>query len=286
MYRALPGLRTTPYLQRRPSYLIKNITIPVPKVLAYRVDDEITTDPLSTFIIINYLDGTTLSTAQMERFTTQEKEALYTSLADIYIQLRRQEFPCIGRLEQDASNGFHVGQKTVSIDMNMQQLEGLDPFAIQATYHDEHGYLRSANSYVNMLLDVGYSAFFKSRNAVQVGMGRDAVYHQHLFYRHAKQWIDAELDSGPFVLVHGDLHPSNLMVDEKKRIVGVLDWEWSRVVPVQFFVPPLWLTGRSTVALAGHNTWQLFLSRALNGFLSILESREMDVFSNQMLSRE
>lgn len=228
-----------------------------------------------------------LSSTQVEKLNSQEREQLYTSLADIYIQLRRLEFPSIGRLEQtQSSHGFQVGQKAATIDINMQQLEGLDPFAVQDAHSDDRGCMQSATAYANMLLDIGYNAFFKSRNAVEIGMGRDAVYHHYLFYQHAKQWIDPALDNGPFVLVHGDLHPSNLMVNDKMRIIGVLDWEWSRVVPVQFFVPPLWISGRTTVQLAGHNTWQLFLITSFKEFLSVTESRELYMFGNTLLSRE
>ncbi len=34
---------------------------------------------------------------------------------------------------------------------------------------------------------------------------------------------------------------SNLLFDEDYNLVGIVDWEWSRVVPVQFMVPPIWL---------------------------------------------
>lgn len=267
------------------SCLEENTTIPVPKILAY--SEDVNSDPLSTFVILDYVDGTMLSSTQMEKLNSQEREQLYTSLADIYIQLRRLEFPSIGRLEQtQTSYGFDVRQKAATIDMNMQQLEGLDPFAVQDAHSDDRGCMQSATAYANMLLDIGYNAFFKSRNAVEIGMGRDAVYHHYLFYQHAKQWIDPTLDNGPFVLVHGDLHSSNLMVDDKMRIIGVLDWEWSRVVPVQFFVPPLWISGRTTVELAGHNTWQLFLITSFKEFLSVTESRELYVYGNTLLSRE
>ncbi|EXU98321.1 aminoglycoside 3'-phosphotransferase/choline kinase domain protein [Metarhizium robertsii] len=251
------------------SCLEENTTIPVPKILAYSEDAN--SDPLSTFIILDYVDGTMLSSTQMEKLNSQEREQLYTSLADIYIQLRRLEFHSIGRLEQTQTlTGFQVGQKAATIDINMQQLEGLDPFAVQDAHSDDRGCMQSATAYANMLLDIGYNAFFKSRNAVE----------------HAKQWIDPTLDNGPFVLVHGDLHPSNLMVNDKMRIIGVLDWEWSRVVPVQFFVPPLWISGRTTVELAGHNTWQLFLITSFKEFLSVTESRELYMFGNTLLSRE
>ncbi|EAQ89493.1 predicted protein [Chaetomium globosum CBS 148.51] len=34
---------------------------------------------------------------------------------------------------------------------------------------------------------------------------------------------------------------SNLLFDTDYNLVGIVDWEWSRVVPVQFMVPPIWL---------------------------------------------
>jgi hypothetical protein len=34
---------------------------------------------------------------------------------------------------------------------------------------------------------------------------------------------------------------SNLLFDKDYNLVGIVDWEWSRVVPAQFMVPPIWL---------------------------------------------
>lgn len=35
----------------------------------------------------------------------------------------------------------------------------------------------------------------------------------------------------------------NLLFDDDFNLVSVVDWEWSRVVPAQFMVPPVWLMG-------------------------------------------
>jgi thiamine kinase-like enzyme len=35
---------------------------------------------------------------------------------------------------------------------------------------------------------------------------------------------------------------NNLLFDKDYNLVGVVDWEWSRVVPAQLMVPPVWLT--------------------------------------------
>jgi RIO-like serine/threonine protein kinase len=57
-------------------------------------------------------------------------------------------------------------------------------------------------------------------------------------------WVDPTYNYGPFVLAHGDLHPSNIIIREDLTIVAIIDWEWSRIVPAQLLVPPTWLTGR------------------------------------------
>lgn len=36
---------------------------------------------------------------------------------------------------------------------------------------------------------------------------------------------------------------SPLLFDKDYNPAGIVDWEWSRVVPVQFMVPPVWLSG-------------------------------------------
>lgn len=46
-------------------------------------------------------------------------------------------------------------------------------------------------------------------------------------------------------LVHGDMEMviSNLLFDKDYNLIGVVDWEWSRVVPAQLMVPAIWLMG-------------------------------------------
>ncbi|KAK4038753.1 hypothetical protein C8A01DRAFT_47703 [Parachaetomium inaequale] len=34
---------------------------------------------------------------------------------------------------------------------------------------------------------------------------------------------------------------SNLLFDKDYNLVGIVDWEWSRVVPAQLMMPPIWL---------------------------------------------
>lgn len=63
----------------------------------------------------------------------EQKTCFHNSLASIFIQLRRLEFGFIGCL-QDTPLGRDVSGKTMSIDINVQEIEGINPSEIQSAY--------------------------------------------------------------------------------------------------------------------------------------------------------
>ena len=73
--------------------------------------------------------------------------------------------------------------------------------------------------------------------------GREDLYDLHHFRSYVMDWVIPEYNYGPFYLMHGDLLPSNILVDSNKNFVAIIDWEWCRTVPAQLFVPPAWITG-------------------------------------------
>jgi len=168
----------------------------------------------------------------------------------------------------------------------MQELEGLKPSNIQSAFYNDKGVLTSANDYVAMLLQVADNAFVNGRNSVsEKDQGEDALYHLHIFRQYAKGWMDHRLDQGPFVVVHGDFEPFNLMVNEQMAIVSVLDWEWSRVVPLQFFKPPLWLKNPDTTKLAWNFVYRDYL-KSFDQLLRIMRTREREKYGDELLSNE
>ena len=241
--------------------------------------------PLSSFLILEFVEGRKLDLRKLTELSEEQQTSLYTSLADIYIQLRRLEFPSIGCL-LSGSDGILVNKKTTSLDINMQELEGLQPSKIQASYYSANGHLISASKYVDMLLEIADNAFAKGRGSVlDEKKGSDALYHLHLFRKFTQGWVDPSLDQGPFVMVHGDLEPYNLIVDENMSIVSVLDWEWSRIVPRQFFVPPLWLDVNDTTKLALKPVYGFYLEK-FDRLLEIVRNREIERFGEPVLADE
>jgi len=88
-------------------------TIPIPKLIAYALGDR--PEPLSSYLILEFIEGQKLDLKEVKALPedSDKLKNLYTSQADIYIQLRRLEFPSIGRLGFGL-NGIEVASKTVS----------------------------------------------------------------------------------------------------------------------------------------------------------------------------
>lgn len=251
--------------------------------MAYGLSES--SEPLASFLIFEYIEGEKLSFAQLKSMSDTQRERLYYSLAKIHIQLRRLEFPSIGCL-RPSQDGFEVSKMTTSIDINMQELEGLNPSRIQASYY-ENGTLASASAYTSMLLDLADNAFAQGRSSVteDEDEGADALYHLNIFRQYAEKWVDCRLDQGPFVLVHGDFEPFNLIVNGESDIVCVLDWEWSRVIPCQFFKPPLWLANPDPTMLAYDFMYQRYIEQ-FDRFLGIMRTLERERYGNELLSNE
>lgn len=230
--------------------------------------------------------GLSVRISWYDRFSDAQQEKLYRSLARIYIQLRRLVFPSIGRLQHDPA-GLKVSKMVMSMDINMQAMEGLDPYVIQDSSYDDRNTLTSACAYPYILLDLADSAFAKSRSSRTEDeyLGADMLYQLYIFRKYVEAWLNPSLDKGLFVLVWGDLGLYNLLVNEEMEITFVLDWEWSHAVPQQFFLPPLWLTRHRPPELAFPWIYDRYL-KSFDRFLSIMGPLEREMYGNELLSDE
>ncbi len=109
------------------------------------------------------------------------------------------------------------------------------------------------------------------------------LYGLHKFSRLLIGWARPKYNHGPFVLKHGDFRSSNIIVNQDMKIIGVIDWEWSCIVPLQLFVPPAWLTGLEVTGLIGSD-YQRELSM-LNEIVEIQEAKQFPNRQTGSLSR-
>ncbi|KPM42256.1 hypothetical protein AK830_g4293 [Neonectria ditissima] len=236
-------------------YVAANTTIPIPKIRAYSLVED---SPIKmTFIIMDYVEGKNLQELGFPKDidtwwspTTQPSRAariMYQNLAQIYAQLRRLEFPEIGALGlptgEDDDPTIRVRHRPLCIEILLQQVEGLEPTA----KFPEKATFKTAKDYVDALLWLEDNMLQNGKNSlIDIRGGDRTLYASHHFRKFVTEsWLEPALDGGPFVLMHGDLDIQNLLWDDDINLVAVLDWEWSAVVPLQFFVPSPWLHGNS-----------------------------------------
>lgn len=208
---------------------------------------------------------------------------LYGQLADVFIQLRRFEFPAIGRFAPSPGGGelgLEVSRPPISNCINMQVIEGLRPLDIMDEYGRGDGVMTSANDHVSMMLRIAWDAYKRGKSLASNHdeAGCD-IFNLDMFSTFVREsWLDPGLDRGPYVLDHGDLGLYNILVDEDTLdIVAVLDWEWSRAVPRQFFTPPYWLTGLPLNMISMTSIYKKHVKK-LDVFRSILAERERSFY--------
>lgn len=237
--------------------------------------------------MLDYVRGTQLSLIDLQRMNQEQKTHLYTSLAKVFIQLRRQTFPSFGTLYRAGGNELWVTKDILTKDINAQELEGLDPRRIQQQCYVNRGFLPTAAHYTETLTRTAYNAFFKGTDSVDPDMVDSSLFHLDLFRQHADIWLDPAISHVQFCLTHGDLAPHNIIVDENTMtITSVLDWGWSRVVPIQYFLPPLWLKHLTIADLAWKHSYDAYLSQEFNDFLTIIKAEEYGRYKNEMLAEQ
>lgn len=238
--------------------------IPLPRTHAYSFQDR---SPIGlAFLIIDFVEGKTLHDINIGLLSGEQKVRLYEQLADIEVQLRRLEFPHISALsiepESEAQWTSRIPRRPFSIELNGQEIEGIPTLLLDDNGKEE--IYTSANEYIRSLVDLGFQQFQRGRNSVEDEYDATvALYNLHQFRDIVEDWLKEEFNHGPFVLMHGDLRPPNIILDGKFDIVAVIDWEWSRIVPLQLFVPPTWLTAQEVRGICSslhliHHSLSLF----------------------------
>ncbi|RSL52424.1 hypothetical protein CEP51_015060 [Fusarium floridanum] len=254
-------------------HLVSQTTIPVPRVIAPNIDDDEDSE-ITSFVILEYIEGTPLSDVRIQSLPIEKRMTLYQDLADIYLQLRDVTFTEMGVLALTDRDEVDVVQGPVSVEFNLQQLAGLQPSHVREVRGPE-GPAHTAMEYVSLLLAMTWNVFYNSPAVTQdKDDAEHALYYLFQFDRFVREvWFKHHLNHEPFVLCHGDLVDRNIIVDDDMRIVGVLGWEWSRVVPMQLFNPPLWLVSNSPELLASRPFYEFHVDE-LDKFVTILRLRE------------
>ncbi|KAL2754160.1 hypothetical protein ACRALDRAFT_1076014 [Sodiomyces alcalophilus JCM 7366] len=267
------------------AYLRQHTTIPLPHIHCWGLTEE-SPEQLGPFILMDFIEGTRLSTFLMQ--PTEDEEAdmvfnpdiddetldvIYDQLADYILQISRLEFPLIGAISKNSSGAWAVTERPLTYDTNelvtatgypADQLPTA-PFNTSSDFF--HSVARQRLVHLN----------------TQRNLAKDeADVQRRLISRHRfKQLIPKYCidDTGPFKMFCDDLRPSNMLIDTKSlRITALLDFEFTNSMPTQFvYDPPWWLL------LRGPDVWlnddrmdeflELYVPR-MEQFLRALERAE------------
>lgn len=183
------------------------------------------------YLILEYIVGEPLDSKRLLSAPADVVQKFYAQLADAMAQLRAQEFEYTGSLAKD-KQGFVITSPR-SLDLNRFQADRPRSVSPRETAFD--------------YAMCHYNTLEKRFSLPTENMGEAGAQHEVFALKDFKarlfQLMDPDLNFGPFVLTHGDLRPSNIIVSKDFTIQGIIDWEWSTIVPREFFLPPLWFGG-------------------------------------------
>jgi Phosphotransferase enzyme family len=231
-------------------YLSQHTTIPLPRVLSWGLTEE-SPQQLGPFIIMDFIDGTRLSTI-LKQPTKDDQEdvilnpdiddatldTIYDQLADYMLQISQLDFPRIGAISKDhTSNTWSVTGRPLTYNMNeLATSTGypIDRFPT-APFDCASNYFRSVASEHLIHLQTQQNLADDAEDAQRRFVAR------HRFAQLIPKYCIN--DAGPFKVFCDDMQPSNMLIDpDTLRITALLDFEFTNTMPAQFaYDPPWWL---------------------------------------------
>ncbi|CAH0016465.1 unnamed protein product [Clonostachys rhizophaga] len=202
----------------------------------------------------------------------QKLKFIYRQMANILLQLSGFKFDQIGSLVQDEQGNFSASGRPIIQNMNsIIEFTDAPPHLLPSKPHT------NSEDWYKALADMHLLQYtFQQNDAVKENDGEQSVYDAYVgrqLFRNLA--ADGRLTTG---LYSEDLRPSNVLIDEKLKVVAVLDWEFAYAAPAQFsFDPPWWLLLKAPECYPGaYIPFSKAYELRLETFLSVLREEEED----------
>ncbi|KAL6712649.1 hypothetical protein ACN47E_000526 [Coniothyrium glycines] len=268
-------------------YLRENTNLPVPYVTSWGLTDE-SPGNLGPFIIMNYIDGTSLTTLLRQPIQSEEDDIIlrddidddklfyvYEQLGEFMIELSRLDFDAIGAIAKDpVTNKWLATERPFTYNMN--------ELAVSVSNYPVDTFpaapFRTTREYLEYQSDENLTHLRVQRN---LASGPHDARRRYVARQQFRQLIPKYCigNNGPFKLFCDDLQPSNMLADpETLKVNGILDWEFTHAMPAQFsYDPPWWLILKGPDMWLERYSMGEFLARyepRLEQFLRALERVE------------
>jgi aminoglycoside phosphotransferase (APT) family kinase protein len=222
-------------------YVATHTSIPVPEIYGYCfTSDNIAKTPY--VFMEEFHDTVSLADVENELHDDDMERIMY-QWAYYTMELAKLQFPKIGmlHLDLDSPNAMESVEikrflVPVTVEENAQEVKGYrGPYVSTADYllglsDFKKAYYYEAPSYkweddpgLRKTLLQGFHTACELESLIP-------------FY------LDRRYQNGPFILNHYDFNTQNILLNrsEPGRIVGVIDWDYASILPLQsFFVPPV-----------------------------------------------
>ena len=207
------------------SWIAKNTTIPIPDVLAYdcSVDNPIAHE----YTLLSRVEGATLSDIY-QMLDDQQTSQVLDQLIDFLLQLQAHEWDAIGGLNVNKNGDITIGQVLDETFWQVPDIEQLWPKGETVATINIGGPFPTYVDYISAqirkyiyLIQLHEKLFFM----------QDTVPRLEAFLTALSEHSE-ELNNVKLRLAHKDLHLANILYDvQSNKITGILDWEFSGVVP-------------------------------------------------------
>lgn len=268
-------------------YLREHTKLPVPQVTSWGLTDE-SPKNLGPFIIMNCIEGTSLSTLLRQPIQSEEDHIIlrgdiddskldyvYEQLAEFMVELSRLDFDAIGAIAKNSdTNKWLATERPFTYNMN-EMAVAVSNYPVDTF---PAGPFRTTREYLEYQSDENLTHLRVQRN---LGNGPENAKRRYIARHQFRQLIPKYCmdNNGPFKLFCEDLQPSNMLADpETLKINAIVDWEFTHAMPAQFsYDPPWWLILKGPDMWLENYSMEEFLVRfepRLGQFLRALERVE------------
>lgn len=195
------------------------------------------------YLIIKFIEeaqGTMLSNTWSDRRNmTKLRKNLFRGLCQILLSVVRSPLPRIGSFVVDDDGFLLLANRPLTLEVHELENEKI-PVDIP-----RHLTYNSVDSYVADILACHDSRLHYQLNGAS--STEDCIYQMSALTAMkavSTLFLRRDFRNGPFVFAFGDLHQSNIFVDENWNIQCLIDLEWVCSRPIEMIHPPRWLTNQ------------------------------------------
>ena len=202
--------------------------VPAPRAFAYGLASNPQNAVGVSYILMEALPGTPYYSSAA---TPEEKESIFSQLADILIEISKHPLLLAGSLIQsngDIEVSFFASNRFIA-------LHQYGPFDNALTY-----FVQTAEQYLDLIAD---SQLYHEYPIDAFKFYMILRGHAHVLTRHKHP--------GHFFLRHVDDKGDHLLVDEKGTITGIIDWQFARCVPASEAFGPSYFTADLNALYSG-----------------------------------